>query len=75
MLADGMGLMPEEIAFVGDHPTNDILGAAAAGMTSIWIEALVPWPAGIDAPKHSIKTLSEILALVEVLNGLRRSSK
>lgn len=65
VLAGGMGLKPEELAFVGDHPKNDVMGAANAGMTAIWLWALVPWPEGFDAPEHAVKMLSEVPAIVE----------
>ena len=64
-----MGLQLEEIAFVGDHPKNDVLGAQNAGMTGIWIEAMVPWPGTIDAPEHSVKNLSEVVDLVSAMNS------
>lgn len=69
VLADGMGLPPEEIAFVGDHPKNDVLGAQNAGMTAIWLQALVPWPGEIGAPSYSIKALSEVLTIVNAINA------
>lgn len=69
VLAAGMGLQLEEIAFVGDHPKNDVLGAQNAGMTGIWIEAMVPWPGTIDAPEHSVKKLSEVIDLVSAMNS------
>lgn len=68
VLANGMGLKNEEIAFVGDHPKNDVMGAANAGMTAFWIKALVPWPDGVAEPEHTVETLSEILGKVDVLN-------
>lgn len=65
VLAAGLGLKNEEIIFVGDHPKNDVIGAANAGMTAIWFKALVPWPDGVDAPEYAVAALSEILVILE----------
>lgn len=29
--------------FVGDHPLNDVLGAAAVGLQPIWLAGVQPW--------------------------------
>ncbi|MBE6970918.1 MAG: HAD family hydrolase [Ruminococcaceae bacterium] len=67
-LAAGMSLSIEEIAFVGDHPKNDVLGASNAGMMGIWLKDLVPWPSGFELPKYIVNNLSEILTVVEEIN-------
>ena len=69
VLAQGMGLKLEELAFVGDHPQNDVMGARDAGMTAIWIEALVPWPEAFDMPEYRVCALREVLDIVSALNG------
>lgn len=50
--------------FVGDHPVNDIFGAAAAGLVPVWLEGIHPWPAGHPDPERRIRTLNELLGLV-----------
>jgi putative hydrolase of the HAD superfamily len=32
-----VGAGPAETVFVGDHPRNEIIGAAEAGMRGIWL--------------------------------------
>ncbi|MGB5622659.1 MAG: HAD family hydrolase [Gammaproteobacteria bacterium] len=34
-----LGVAPERAVFVGDHESRDILGAAACGMSTVWIDA------------------------------------
>lgn len=34
---------PQECLFIGDHPVNDIGGAAKLGMKTIWIQVNQPW--------------------------------
>ncbi len=53
--------------FVGDHPVNDVLGAARFGMTAVWITSEVgghPWPEGEDPPAHRIESLLELPGLL-----------
>ena len=50
---------------VGDDPERDILGAAAVGMRTVWVNAtLAPWPGGRlpDAVVRHVGELDEILA-------------
>jgi putative hydrolase of the HAD superfamily len=61
---DEIGSDPEVTWFVGDHPVNDILGAAAAGLVPVWLEGIHPWPAGHPEPVRRIRTLQELLGLV-----------
>ncbi len=61
-----LGVSPEEAVFVGDHPENDIDGAAKAGLRTIWKEDL-----GSAKPKNatgSIRQLSEIPFLLDAWN-------
>ena len=69
VLAEGMGLKAEEILFIGDHPKNDVLGAQKAGMTGVWIKALVDWPEEMDPPVYAVGTLGELPAIVDAING------
>ena len=50
--------------FVGDHPTNDVLGAMNAGMVSVWLEGTHLWPPDQPTPQYRIRRLSEIVNLV-----------
>jgi putative hydrolase of the HAD superfamily len=59
-LAVGAG----ECMFVGDHPRNDIYGAGAVGMRTVWYPGDQTWPAHLAAvPDHTIQGLTELLAL------------
>lgn len=63
--ADQLGLRAEECLFIGDHPVNDVEGAARFGMATIWVQANHAWPASNEAsPLHTIKRLDELLALL-----------
>jgi putative hydrolase of the HAD superfamily len=60
-----VGCQASQARFVGDHPVNDVLGAAAAGLRLIWLTGVHPWPAGHPAPQWQIGALIELVALVQ----------
>jgi len=50
-LASRLGLHLGEILHVGDHPENDIAGAAAAGCRTAWVNRrALSWPSELGAP-------------------------
>ena len=54
------GVAPSRVVHVGDDPTNDVLGAAATGMRTIWYNpGLLPWPGG-DEPDAVISTMAQL---------------
>jgi putative hydrolase of the HAD superfamily len=65
MAVERLKLRPDECVYVGDHPRNDIEGAAKAGMKTVWIKVNQPWMPGLTMrPDHEIERLSELLALL-----------
>jgi len=60
-----VGCQASQTWFVGDHPVNDVLGAAAAGLRPIWLTGVHPWPPGHPAPQWQIGALIELVALVQ----------
>ncbi|MFC4810430.1 HAD family hydrolase [Paenibacillus sp. GCM10023250] len=65
MAADRLGLRAGECLFVGDHPENDVEGAARFGMATVWMRLGRSWPDGMAAePGRTIDRLDELLALL-----------
>jgi HAD superfamily hydrolase (TIGR01549 family) len=63
-----IGAEAAEAIFVGDSPEHDLLGAARAGMRSIWMNRHGrPMTAGIPAPLATITMLRELPALLDRL--------
>lgn len=57
------GAQAHEAAYVGDSPENDVAGARAAGLTSVWINRTGrDWPGGPE-PDCEIRNLREILSV------------
>jgi len=62
--AERLGVRPEQCAFVGDHARNDIYGAGAVGMKTVWYPGEQQWPAEqAIAPNYTIHSLGELLAI------------
>lgn len=56
------GLEPEACLMVGDHPTVDILGAQAVGMSAVWLQGFHEWPETMPLPPR-ITSLVDLLPL------------
>ena len=59
-----LGLSAPGVWFVGDHPTNDVLGATSAGLAAVWLVGRHPWPDGAPTPPYRIRQLPELLSLL-----------
>lgn len=61
-----LGLPASAVAMVGDDPESDVLGAQAAGLAGIWVDAIGRWPVqlpgGPDAIIPSVTALPGLLA-------------
>jgi putative hydrolase of the HAD superfamily len=63
------GVEPPRVVHVGDDPTNDVLGASAVGMRTVWYNpALRPWPGGA-VPDAVIRSMSELHRAVSRIAG------
>src|SRR5690606_38160904 len=60
-----LGVHPEEAMYVGDHPDNDIKGARAAGIKTVWKRDAQWSSAEAD---YIIEGLAEIATIVEQEN-------
>jgi len=59
-----VGCRASQAWFVGDHPVNDVLGAATAGLRPIWLTGVHPWPTDHPEPLWQIGTLIELVEMV-----------
>jgi putative hydrolase of the HAD superfamily len=62
-----IGCQPHETMHVGDHPVNDVDGANAAGMVSVWNrrEGLHGLDEGATRPRHVIDNFWDLLDIVQ----------
>jgi putative hydrolase of the HAD superfamily len=62
---EGTDLRAADVVYVGDDPHLDVQGARDAGMQAIWIDRQgVEWPAAIEPPAHTIRSLTELAQLL-----------
>lgn len=52
----------ERAVFIGDHETRDILGAAACGMATVWVDRTGAGPR-VSTPDRVIRSLEELASL------------
>ncbi len=61
---EGTGLAVEEVAYVGDDPFMDVVGARRAGMQPVWINRTgASWPTDIEPARYAITSLTELVML------------
>lgn len=60
---EGLGTAGEETLIIGDHPVNDIWGAARAGIRGIWLKRKHAWPDSMTdvKPIHAVDELDEVV--------------
>jgi len=58
-----LGVAPQRAVFVGDHESRDILGAAACGMSTVWIDAEGRGPT-VASPDRVVVSLEALPDLV-----------
>lgn len=46
--------------FVGDNPTDDIQGARALGMRTVWVSHGRKWPAHLPPPDHVVARVADV---------------
>ena len=56
-----IGCLATATLFVGDHPVNDVVGSADAGLVPVWFEGIHAWPSPHAVPQRRIRALSEVL--------------
>jgi 2-haloalkanoic acid dehalogenase type II len=59
--------------FIGDHPVNDIKGAADAGLHGVWLKGFMAWDMTIGEPRFTINKLNELLVLIESISKKPRN--
>jgi len=63
----------ETAVFVGDRPANDIAGANAVGLTSVWMNPPhIDYDCGDVIPDYEITTLQELLPILAALEHSER---
>jgi len=65
LLADAQ-IAREHVLHVGDDALADVEGARRAGVTPVWLNRPGgAWPVGLDPPPHTVRNLTELVALLD----------
>jgi len=65
MALDTLDVVANRTLFIGDHPVNDIRGAADVGMHTVWVQRNQAWDDTIAAkPLLTIKSLNELIQAI-----------
>ncbi|MEK3905059.1 HAD family hydrolase [Paenibacillus sp. FSL R7-0179] len=60
-----LGSTAEQTIFIGDHPVNDIWGAARSGMDTIWLKRNHAWDESLNVkPVAVIQELEELRGII-----------
>ena len=66
LACERLGIAPDAVLHVGDHPHTDVAGAANAGLRTCWIDrGDHAWPDGLPAADVRVATLTELADLLE----------
>ncbi|MEM7033393.1 MAG: HAD family hydrolase [Chloroflexota bacterium] len=61
-----MSLSAEDAWFIGDHPRNDVIGAAQASLIPVWRRGFHPWPSEYAEPEKQIDSLTDLFPLLNL---------
>lgn len=66
IMSQKLGIDPGELAYVGDHPLNDVEGSRKAGYTPIWLNATGYWSyTEIARAPYEIDSVAELPDLLQ----------
>ncbi len=70
MMAEKMGMKPDEMLYIGDHPLNDIDGSRNSGFVPVWVKTTGTWIfPEIPKPELQVETVEEIPDLIDKINN------
>jgi putative hydrolase of the HAD superfamily len=64
LTTEKLGVKPEDAFYIGDHPINDVFGAANAGLNAIWLSGFFDWDSTLKVERFI--TISLLIELIEI---------
>ncbi len=58
--AKRLGVQPDEMVYVGDHPLNDVDGARNAGCIPVWVKTTGVWDDDIAPAPYEVDTVADV---------------
>ena len=69
VMAQRLGIQPQNMIYVGDFPVNDIEASRKAGYIPVWVMTMKYWLfPEIEVPEFCIKDVSKVPEIIEELN-------
>ncbi len=66
MMSQKLGIVPNELMYVGDHPKNDVDASRNAGYTPVWVRTSGIWGyEDIEKCKYQVDTVAELPELIK----------
>ncbi len=70
LMSKKLGIMPNELMYVGDHPKNDVDASRRAGYTPVWVRTTGIWLFDdIEKCEYQVDTVAEIPSLLRKLKS------
>ena len=70
VMAERLGINPQNLIYVGDFPINDVEASRKAGYTPVWVMTMKLWLfPEIEVPEFCIKDVSLVPEIVDKLNA------
>ena len=71
MMTDYLGINPDEMMFIGDHPKFDVDGSRKAGCIPVWVKTTGTWIfPEIEKPEFQVETVEEIPDIIRRINKI-----
>lgn len=69
IMSQKLGIAPNELMYVGDHPKNDVDASRRTGYTPVWVRTVGKWLLDdIEKCEYQVDTVAEIIDIVKKLN-------
>ena len=70
-MTDYLGITPDEMMFIGDHPKFDVDGSRKAGCIPVWVKTTGTWIfPEIEKPELQVETVAEVPDIVRKINNI-----
>ena len=69
IMSEKLGIAPNELMYVGDHPKNDVDASRRAGYTPVWVRTIGKWLFDdIEKCEYQVDTVAELPEIIEKIN-------
>lgn len=71
LMAEKLGIEPNEMMYIGDHPKFDVDGSRNAGCVPVWVKTTGTWIfPEIEKCEYQVETVCEVPEIIDKINGV-----